>query len=83
MFTVCIILYLLSYIQGVSSSTTQTKPKLTIDEFFDYTTFPLLSFSPDDKYLLYQTQIPSWNTSVFENILWIYNIKQQKKTIIT
>ncbi|CAF4197983.1 unnamed protein product [Adineta steineri] len=83
MLTVCIILYLLSYIQGVSSSTTQTKPKLTLDECFEYTTFPFIRFSPDGQYLLYQTKTPSWNSNDFENILWIYNIKQQHKTIIT
>ncbi|CAF4282891.1 unnamed protein product, partial [Adineta steineri] len=67
----------------VSSSTTQTKPKLTLDECFEYTTFPFIRFSPDGQYLLYQTKIPSWNSNDFENILWIYNIKQQHKTIIT
>ncbi|CAF4201432.1 unnamed protein product, partial [Adineta steineri] len=69
--------------QGVSSSTTQTKPKLTLDECFEYTTFPFIRFSPDGQYLLYQTKTPSWNSNDFENILWIYNIKQQHKTIIT
>ncbi|CAF0953202.1 unnamed protein product [Adineta steineri] len=42
-----------------------------------------LSWSPSGQYLLIQAIHPSWNDSRFENILWIYNIKQQKKTIIT
>ncbi|CAF4238512.1 unnamed protein product, partial [Adineta steineri] len=42
-----------------------------------------LSWSPSGQYLLIQAIYPSWNDSRFENILWIYNIKQQHKTIIT
>ncbi|CAF4001423.1 unnamed protein product [Adineta steineri] len=42
-----------------------------------------LSWSPSGQYLLIQAIHPSWNDSRFENILWIYNIKQQHKTIIT
>ncbi|CAF0855789.1 unnamed protein product [Adineta steineri] len=42
-----------------------------------------LSWSPSGQYLLIQAIHPSWNDSRFENILWIYNIKQQQKTIIT
>ncbi|CAF1024187.1 unnamed protein product [Rotaria sp. Silwood1] len=62
---------------------TETKPKLTFDEFFDYTTFPLLRFSPTGQHLLIQTRRPSWNTSSYENTLWLYDIKTQTKKLIT
>ncbi|CAF3222042.1 unnamed protein product [Rotaria socialis] len=58
-------------------------PNLTFDEFFDYTTFPLLKFSPTAQHLLIQTRCPSWNTSSYENTLWLYDIKNQTKKLIT
>ncbi|CAF3312143.1 unnamed protein product [Rotaria socialis] len=58
-------------------------PNLTFDEFFDYTTFPLLKFSPTARHLLIQTRCPSWNTSSYENTLWLYDIKNQTKKLIT
>ncbi|CAF4947761.1 unnamed protein product, partial [Rotaria socialis] len=58
-------------------------PNLTFDEFFDYTTFPLLKFSPTARHLLIQTRCPSWNTSSYENTLWLYDIKNQTRKLIT
>ena len=75
--------YLIFLLYLFTSSSAQTKPKLTFDEFFDSTTFKHLSFSPNGQYLLFQTTNPSWNTSSYENSLWIYDIQQQTKTLIT
>jgi Tol biopolymer transport system component len=61
----------------------QTKPKLTLDEFFNYTMFSILDFSPNNQYLLFQTKHPSWNTNSYENHLWIYDIQQQTRKLIT
>jgi dipeptidyl aminopeptidase/acylaminoacyl peptidase len=59
------------------------KPRLTFDEFFDSTIFTSLSFSPTGQHLLIETTHASWNTSSYENILWIYDIQQQTKKLIT
>ncbi len=76
-------LYLLLILQLFSCFSTETKSKLTFDEFFDYTTFPLLRFSPTGRHLLIQTRHPSWNTSSYENTSWLYDIQNQTKKIIT
>ena len=67
----------------ISSSAVQTKPKITLDEFFDQTTFSLLSFSPNGEYLLFESTQPSWNTSSYEHNLWIYDIAQRTRRLIT
>ncbi|CAF3899665.1 unnamed protein product [Rotaria sp. Silwood1] len=72
-------LYLLLILQILSCFATEAKPKLTFDEFFDYTTFPFLKFSPTGQHLLIQTRHPSWNASVYENTLWLYDIQNQTK----
>ncbi|CAF1277647.1 unnamed protein product [Rotaria sp. Silwood1] len=76
-------LYLLLILQLFSCFSIKTKPKLSFDEFFDYTTFPLLKFSPTGRHLLIQTKRPSWNTSSYEHTLWLYDIKNQTKKLIT
>lgn len=76
-------LYLILILQLSSCFSVETKSKLTFDEFFNYTTFPLLRFSPSGRHLLIQTKRPSWKTSSFENTLWLYNIQNQTKKLIT
>ncbi|CAF3349062.1 unnamed protein product, partial [Rotaria sp. Silwood2] len=61
----------------------EAKPKLTFDEFFNYTTFPFLKFSPTGQHLLIQTRHQSWNTNAYENTLWLYDIQNQTKKLIT
>ncbi|CAF3765578.1 unnamed protein product [Rotaria sp. Silwood1] len=63
-------------------SSIATKPKLTFDEFFDYTDFVSLSFSPNGKYLLIETLRPDWNSSTYENNFWLYDVKTKKKNLI-
>jgi dipeptidyl aminopeptidase/acylaminoacyl peptidase len=76
-------LYFLLVLQLVSCSSFPTKPRLTLDEFFDATTFKHLSLSPTGTHLLIETTRPSWNTNSYENILWIYDVQQQTRKLIT
>jgi Tol biopolymer transport system component len=76
-------LYLLLLLQLFSCFSIETKSKLTFDEFFNYTTFPLLKFSPSGRHLLIQTKRPSWNTNSYENTLWLYDISNETKKLIT
>ncbi len=75
--------YALFILQLISCSSLPIKPRLTFDEFFDSTIFTSLSFSPTGQHLLIETTHASWNTSSYENILWIYDIQQQTKKLIT
>lgn len=75
--------YLPLILRLVSSVPVENKSKLTLDEFFDYTTFPLLSFSPTGRHLLVQTSRPSWNTGSYENTLWLYDVQNETKKLIT
>ncbi|CAF0796945.1 unnamed protein product [Adineta ricciae] len=65
------------------ASTSETKQKLTLDEFFDYTTFLHMSFSPNGQYLLYATKRPSPVTEYHAYGLWLYNIQTMETTQIT
>jgi dipeptidyl aminopeptidase/acylaminoacyl peptidase len=45
--------------------------------------FTSLSLSPTGQHLLIKTMRSSWNTSSYEHILWIYDIQQQTRKLIT
>jgi Tol biopolymer transport system component len=42
-----------------------------------------LKFSPNGQYLLIETSHPSWNTSTYENTLWLYDTQQHTRKMIT
>ncbi|CAF0926828.1 unnamed protein product [Rotaria sordida] len=75
-------IFLLLILQLFSCFSIETKPRLTFDEFFDYTRYSLLEFSPTGRHLLFQTICPSWNTSSYQHALWLYDIEKQTKKLI-
>ncbi|CAF3877373.1 unnamed protein product [Rotaria sp. Silwood1] len=76
-------LCLLLILKLILCSSTETKPKLTLNEYFDFTNYPSLSLSPSGQHLLIQSRRPSWNSNSYENSLWLYNIETKKKQLIT
>ncbi|CAF3061026.1 unnamed protein product [Rotaria sp. Silwood2] len=83
MFKILIITYLFLIFKLFSCTINESKPILTLDEFFDYTKFPSLIFSPNGQHLLIHKNRPSWNSNSYENSLWLYEIKEQQKKLIT
>ncbi|CAF3698406.1 unnamed protein product [Rotaria sordida] len=75
-------IFLLLILQLFSCFSIETKPRLTFDEFFDYTRYSLLEFSPTGRHLIFQTICPSWNTSSYQHALWLYDIEKQTKKLI-
>ncbi|CAF4296501.1 unnamed protein product [Rotaria sp. Silwood2] len=65
------------------SSSTSTKPKLTLDEYFNYTNFPSFSLSPDGQQLLVHTRRLTWDSNTYENSLWLYETQGRRKKLIT
>jgi dipeptidyl aminopeptidase/acylaminoacyl peptidase len=51
----------------------QTKPKLTLDEFFNSVSFPALALSPDGKWVVIGTERADWDQQIFRNDLWLYH----------
>ena len=76
LFSICLTLFVLF-------ETIETKSNLTLDAFFNYTNFQALSFSPNGQHLLMHTKLPAWNSNSFENSLWVYQITEGRKKLIT
>ncbi|CAF4721109.1 unnamed protein product, partial [Rotaria socialis] len=51
---------------------TETLPKLTIDDFLNSTQYKSLSLSPDAGYLLVHSLRPAWESNRYEDALWLY-----------
>lgn len=76
-------IYSILILQVISCTSNDIKPTFSFDEFFNYTTFKLFDFSPNGQHLIIQTKRPSWNTSSYEKTLWLYDVQNQTKKLIT
>jgi dipeptidyl aminopeptidase/acylaminoacyl peptidase len=52
----------------------QTKPKLTLDEFFNSVSFSSIALSPDGNSLVIVTERAEWDQQIFRNDLWLYRV---------
>jgi dipeptidyl aminopeptidase/acylaminoacyl peptidase len=52
---------------------TQSKPKLTLDEFFNSVSFPSVEISPDGNAVVIATERADWVQQIFRHDLWIYH----------
>jgi dipeptidyl aminopeptidase/acylaminoacyl peptidase len=51
----------------------QSKPKLTLDEFFNSVSFSAVALSPDGNWVVVGTERADWDEQVFRNDLWLYH----------
>src|SRR6202790_1560257 len=51
----------------------QSKPKLTLDEFFNAVSFPALEISPDGNSVVIGTDRADWDQQIFRKDLWLYH----------
>ena len=56
----------------------QSKPKLTLDEFFNSVSFPTIALSPDGSWVLIGTERADWDQQIFRNDLWLYHDDGEK-----
>jgi len=66
------------------SSCLSSKPKFTIDEFFNYTEFLSLTLSPDDGLsILIQTKQRIWDRNINEEHLHLQTLRGENRKLIT
>ena len=51
----------------------QSKPKLTLDEFFNSVSFPAVEISPDGNSVVIVTERADWDQQIFRSDLWLYH----------
>src|SRR5579862_4394968 len=66
------------FISGILLSTSlasaQSKPKLTLDEFFNSVSYSTVAVSPDGNSVVIATERPDWDQQIFRNDLWLYRV---------
>src|ERR1700686_2852241 len=60
----------------------QSKPKLTLDEFFNAVTFPALEISPDGNSVVIGTERADWDQQIFRTDLWLYRDNRKGGSLI-
>ncbi len=51
----------------------QSKPKLTLDEFFNSVSYSALEISPDGNSVVIATERADWDQQIFRTDLWLYH----------
>src|SRR5437763_177517 len=76
---------LLTLLAGSALSFAQSKPKLTIDDFFNSVRFSEIHLSPDARSVVIGTERADWDQQIFRNDLWLYrdDAKVQALTQLT
>jgi dipeptidyl aminopeptidase/acylaminoacyl peptidase len=59
-----------------------TKPKLTIDEFFNSVSFSGVRVSPDGNAVVFVTEKADWDQQIYRDDLWLYRIAGDSGTLI-
>jgi dipeptidyl aminopeptidase/acylaminoacyl peptidase len=50
----------------------QSKPKLTLDDFFNSVSYPAIAISPDGNSVAIVTERADWDQQIFRHDLWLY-----------
>ena len=66
---VLIVVVVFSFLRTVPA---QTKPKLTLDEFFNSVGFTSVEISPDGNSVVIGTERADWDQQIFRTDLWLY-----------
>ena len=64
--------FLASILLLTSVSSAQSKPKLTLDDFFNSVSYPSIATSPDGNSVVIATERADWDQQIFRKDLWLY-----------
>ena len=78
-----VILLLLSFVCAFSGGlNAQSKPKITLDEFFNSVSFDDVKLSPDGDSVLIATEKADWEQQIYRKELWLYHISGAPGTLV-
>ena len=66
------LLWLSVVLASVSLAFADSKPKLTLDEFFNSVSYSTVALSPDGVSVVIGTERADWDRQIFRNDLWLY-----------
>ena len=67
------VLVALMFVSCALTVMAQSKPKLTLDEFFNSVDFRALEISPDGNSVVIVTERADWDQKIFRSDLWLYH----------
>jgi dipeptidyl aminopeptidase/acylaminoacyl peptidase len=68
---------------SILSQAQTTKPKLTLDEFFNSVSFTAAKLSPDGNSIVIATEKADWEQQIFRKDLWLYRTTGASLTQLT
>jgi dipeptidyl aminopeptidase/acylaminoacyl peptidase len=65
-----------------SFASAESKPKLTLDEFFNSVSYPSVAISPDGNSVVIATERADWDQQIFRKDLWLYRDAGKDSSLI-
>jgi dipeptidyl aminopeptidase/acylaminoacyl peptidase len=62
----------ISLLLAVCAASAADKPKITLDEFFNYVEFSSVQISPDGNSVVIAAERADWDRQIFQTDLWLY-----------
>jgi dipeptidyl aminopeptidase/acylaminoacyl peptidase len=62
----------LLFVLSATFAAAQSKPKLTLDEFFNYVSYGTVALSPDGNSVVLVAERPDWDREIFRDELWLH-----------
>jgi dipeptidyl aminopeptidase/acylaminoacyl peptidase len=69
------------FISCALTAIAQTKPKLTLDEFFNSVDFTALEISPDGNSVVIGTERADWDQQIFRKDLWLWRAETKNSDV--
>ncbi|MBO0912382.1 MAG: PD40 domain-containing protein, partial [Acidobacteria bacterium] len=60
----------------------QSKPRITLDEFFSSVSFSGLEMAPDGTALVIATERADWDQQIFRKDLWLYRFEAKGGSLV-
>jgi len=78
--TACVVIIAISCVLPLVTQplAAQTKPKLTLDEFFNSVDVTALELSPDGNSIVIAAERADWDQQIFRSDLWLYHDSEKK-----
>jgi dipeptidyl aminopeptidase/acylaminoacyl peptidase len=69
---IALLVFLFAVVSTLSAQA--AKPKISLDEFFNYVSFDAVELSPDGNAIVIGTDRADWNEEIFRRDLWLYRV---------
>jgi dipeptidyl aminopeptidase/acylaminoacyl peptidase len=74
---VAVVIVLCCGLSAIAQTETKSKPRLTLDDFFNSVSIPEMQLSPDGNSVVIVTERADWDQQIFRSDIWLYRTSEK------